>query len=252
MLAAMALLVASIATLRWPQLSGGASGSAPPEALEAAKREVLSGIYHDQEVGARLAEAPSKLVAVSLLAIWLLPMLVVATGFDTIAGDLQHRTVRYSCVRMRRSSFILGKLAGLVATVAVLLLAMHLLVMVVGVQRGDVAVGDALSWGLGLWIMAMPIALAWSAIAIFVGSFFRAPFMALLAISGVFFVQFFASWVIGLGAHVEWVPYLYPNTYDALMLSHDATKFLKGVLGPFALAGVASGGALGLFTRRDL
>ena len=81
------------------------------------------------------------------------------------------------------------------------------------------------------------------------------------------FLAFFVMWVVsligfvvrardmvegGVQKNMAWYEYLYPNTYDTLLLSPETTKVLTalGVLVGFVVLANAAGAAL--FQRRDI
>jgi len=113
------------------------------------------------------------------------------------------------------------------------------------------------------WLVAVLIAGTWAALATFISSCFRTPMLSLLTT----FLTFFAMWVVGLVGFVArakdtlatgvqkdmaWYEYLYPNSYDTLLISPETTKVLTavGVLIGFVLVANAAGATL--FQRRDV
>jgi ABC-type transport system involved in multi-copper enzyme maturation permease subunit len=243
------------------------------EAFHDAKVQVLAGMYRDQKVGERLADAPSRLVIFFFIAIWLTPLLVAVVGFDGISSDLQYRSVRYWTIRTRRASYYVGKFLGLWAAVATMTLAMHALVWAVMIARIDATPSETLSWGVRFWLISLPVAGAWCAVATFIGSLFKTPMVGLLITCAVFFVMFFVGFVLPnafagvdqmnagaeAAAAVEKASptaiamrFLYPNTLDAWLLSPEPQKILEA-LGVFLLYSVVTcfGGSL-VFARRDV
>ena len=182
--------------------------------------------------------------------IWLTPMLVSLIGFDAISGELQHRSVRYWTVRSRRASFYVGKVIGLWAVVAVVTLFMDALVWLVflfGVKDA----GDVLKIGPLLWLVSLPISLAWSAFASLVGSQFRQPMLALLMTWAAFFTLFIAYFMSRV-TRLEALGYVYPNFYEDWMMGDDPKKAALGAILCVGLGVlVTTAGALA-FARRDV
>ncbi len=198
-------------------------------------------------------------------------------GFDGVAGELQNRTVRYWTVRTRRSSYFAGKLLGLWAVVALVMIVIHVLADGVALARGYVTVGQLFTWGTRFWLAGVLIAGAWAAIATFVSALFRAPVVALMTTFAVFFGLWlcgsiaFASRTIktvettiasaaqpGLDhaatvtAAPPWYEYLYPNAYDSMLLSPDSGKSLTATVVLVGFVAVVIVGGSALFQRRDV
>jgi ABC-type transport system involved in multi-copper enzyme maturation permease subunit len=243
------------------------------EAFHEAKVQVLAGMYRDEKVGQRLADAPSRLVIFFFIAVWLTPLLVTVVGFDGIAADLQYRSVRYWTIRTRRASYYIGKFLGLWGSVAAMTFVMHAIVWTVMIARVDASASDVLSWGVRFWLVSLPVTGAWAAVATFIGSQFRTPMVGLLITCAVFFVMFFVGFILpNAAAGVDQMNataqaaevaekastaqialrFLYPNSLDGWLLSTEPQRVLEA-LGVFLAYAVATctGGSL-LFARRDV
>jgi ABC-type transport system involved in multi-copper enzyme maturation permease subunit len=208
----------------------------------------LSGTSVSDAAPALLAIFGLKTILVT--TIWLTPMLVSLLGFDAISGELQHRSVRYWTVRTRRASFYIGKVLGLWAVVSAVTLFMDALVWLVFLTMVKDA-GDVLKVGPLLWLVSLPISLAWASIASLVGSQFRAPMLALMMIWATFFALFIVS-VIGAAKKIDALGFVYPNFYEDWMLGDDAKKAALGAIMCVGLGAiVTTAGALG-FARRDV
>jgi ABC-type transport system involved in multi-copper enzyme maturation permease subunit len=190
------------------------------------------------------------LVRILGVTVWLTPLLVALLGFDGISGELQHRSVRYWTVRARRASFYAGKVLGLWAVVALVTLFMDALVWVVFIASMGTP-GEVLKTGPLLWLVSLPIALAWSAIASLVSSMFRSPILALL----VTFAVFFALWIVWFAGALSQTPALqlaYPNSYKDWMIEGDAAHVVGAIAILLGAGGaLTAAGALG-FARRDV
>ncbi len=233
------------------------------EALVELRRQMLEKQTGDAGLARYLASMPQSLRSFLDLTIWLGPLLVALLGFDAVAGELQHRSVRFWAVRSRRSSYFAGKLLGLWALVALVTVVLSLLVDGFALVRGFVGAADILRWGSRFALVAVVIAGPWAAIATFISSTFKQPIGALLTTFGTFFLL----WVVNVAgvatraralAETGTLPrphlweYVYPNAYDNLLLSPEPGKVaiaLGVLLGFVALA--TAGGSL-LFARRDL
>lgn len=216
-------------------------------------RELLyhEGFHYSEEMAKAVSHSPGTIDAVFRLCVWLTPILIAIVGFDAIAGDLQHRTVRYWSVRARRPSYIGAKFLGLLVSASIVTLAIQVIAWVVCIARGEAEFGAVVGWGIRYWLSSLPISAAWCALATLVGSIPRHVFLSLLFVAA----SFFAWWVFGLiGFFKRTSFFLYgaPNNYDFLLLSPNATTVLAGVAGLLAMTAALLTASAALFARRDL
>lgn len=242
------------------------------EAFHDAKAQVIAGMYRDDKIGERLADAPTRLVIFFFIAVWLTPLLVAVVGFDSISSDLQYRSVRYWTIRTRRASYYVGKYLGLWAAVGSMTLVMHLIVWAVMIARIDAPASETLSWGIRFWLISLPITGAWCAISTLIGSFFRTPMVGLLLTCAAFFVMFFVGFVLanayaGIDAvkatnslttayeetrAITFMRFLYPNSLDAWLLSKEPQRVVTALLVTFAYAMSTCLTGSVAFARRDV
>ncbi len=225
--------------------------SLPPEAEAEAQRQIITMLGEgDEALGDALAKAPGALLGAAKATVWFGPALVALLGFDSISGEIQHRTVRFWTVRSRRVSFYVGKVLGLWAVVSALTLLVHALIWAIVISRGETP-GLVIEWGPRLWAVTLPISLLWCAIAQLVASQFRAPILSLLVTFGAFFVLWI-GFVLGASGRVPPLLYLYPNVYDMWLLHPHPDRLFEG-LGICLLSAavyIAAGSAV--FAQRDV
>ena len=238
-------------------------GAATNEAFIEMKRAAIEKATGDSSFAAYAATIPSSLIIFLKVAIWLSPLLIALLGFDGMASDLQHRSVRFWTVRSRRWSFFAGKFIGLWLLVGIITLVLNLLAGTVALVKGYVSVGQLFGWGLWFWVVAFLIGGTWAAIATFISSCFKTPILALLTTFGTFFVMWIfglIGWITrvsdemntGVVKDMSWYEYIYPNAYDTLMIAQQTTRILEaaGILVGFIIV-VMAGGSF-LFQRRDI
>ena len=228
----------------------GAEHNADTAQMKEANEQFLTDFY-DKSVAHSMADTPAVALMMLIGTVWLAPMFIALLAFDSISAELQHRSVRYWTVRMRRASFYVGKVTGVFSVVAVITLAMHALAWGIAIARGASGFGETVSWGLHLWAASLPIQLAWCSLAVFISSLSKTPILALL----FSFAANFAMWliyVIGKARKTEELTYLYPNRFDVWLLSPDASTVVQGVLACMAFVVVFSGVGVFLFQRRDV
>jgi ABC-type transport system involved in multi-copper enzyme maturation permease subunit len=241
----IALLIAKAYEFKRQEL-----GQVSPEAIHEARLAILKKAY-EVDTATWLADAPDALLGLLNLTIWLTPLLIALMGFDSIAPDIQHRSVRYWTLRTRRWSYFLGKWAGLWATVSIVTFALDLFVWVFTIARGDAAAGATISWGLRFWLISLPMSAAWCGIAVLISSLFRSPIVALLTTFGAFFVLWVA-FLVGAVAHWEPLVYVYPNHYDYFLLNPRPDRIGIGVLACLGMTGLYVITGSTLFARRDV
>jgi ABC-type transport system involved in multi-copper enzyme maturation permease subunit len=265
-LGALTLLGAFVTSLVcvWIEGTDRAKGSTEStQAYVEVKRQMLEQATGDASFAAYLASIPTSLLIFLKVTVWLSPLLVALLGFDSVSGELQHRSVRFWTVRTRRWSYLAGKLLGLWALVGLVTLVLNALAGTVALVRGYLTLGELVQWGTRFWFVAFVIAGAWASVATFISSCFRTPILALLTT----FATFFVSWIAGAGgfisrqrhasdpgiaSHMAWYEYFYPNAYDTLLLSPETTKVLTafGILVGFVGITLAAGSLV--FERRDI
>lgn len=241
---------ASLLLVKFQQFKREQFADMSPEDMMAIREKGLAQVY-DPDTAKSLSASPEVLFAVLMLTIWLTPLIISMLGYDTVASDVQYRSVRYWSVRSRRWSYFLGKFVGLFFTISAITLAMHALVWVVCIARGEASAGATFGWGMRFWATTLPMSAAWCAIATFISSLFRVPIWALLVTMAGFFALWLL-WVIGVASGADAFTYIYPNTYDKFLLSPHAWRAFTGVGGCAAIAAVALAGGMAVFVRKDI
>lgn len=205
-------------------------------------------MYGDEEVARRLATAPGVLVTLAFAATALAPLFVLLVGFDTVAADRQHRTLRFFTVRTPRASYYVGKVVGLFAVVAAISSLTHLLAWGVMIARGLLSFQAALSWGPTLLLTLMPISLAWCALAVLFSSLFRQPFLALIfGFIGYVGLAIAQAWL----SHLRLPALVYPSSFDRWLLHPEPLHALAGLALSVGFAIVLSSLGAAIFVRRD-
>jgi ABC-type transport system involved in multi-copper enzyme maturation permease subunit len=255
--------VASLVCVWWENGARESKGAMSNEAFQAMKEGVFEKATGDSHLASFLASQPLSLLIFLKITVWLAPLLIALLGFDLMSGELQHRSVRFWTIRSRRWSYFAGKMFGLWGVVALITLVLNVVAGTVAAAKGFVTVGQLFTWGVRFWLVAVLITGSWAAIVTLISSAFRTPILSLLTT----FVTFFVLWLVGLigliarakGAletgvetDMNWYEYLYPNSYDTLLVAPETTHVLTGVgiLLGFVLVCCAAGSFL--FQRRDV
>ncbi len=242
---------ASLLLVKVQQLKREKMPNIDPESLRAIREDAATQIFGDPATGKSLADAPEVLIAVLLLTIWITPLVISLLSFDSVAGDLQHKAVRYWTLRTRRWSYFIGKWAGVFATISTMTLAVHTLIWVVCIARGEAPAGTTLGWGIRFWLLTLPMSAAWCAIATFVSSLFKSPIIALLVTFASFFILFM-FWLVGGVTHADALMYVYPNHYEDMLVNPRLDRLMTGLACCLGMAALYIGGGSYLFTKRDV
>lgn len=246
-----------------------ADSSISPEMMLEAKQKILGWWFTDAKTGEHVAGAPAVLTALFSLSLWLIPAVVLVLGFDAIAGDLQHKSVRYWTLRTRRWSYVTGKFCGLWATCGVVALAMHLLIWVICIARGEATFAQTIGWGFRFWVASLPILGVWCGLSVLVSSLFRIPILALLLTGGAMFAWWLVYMPFWAGVHFSqkleeaaelgsFVPephfmlFAFPNFYDRYLLSPSFPPVLVGLAVTLGFAALCVAASSMVFAKRDV
>jgi ABC-type transport system involved in multi-copper enzyme maturation permease subunit len=247
-----------------------AVGAENTEALRMAYEQAAIKGGTDPDVAHLIAQRPISLILFLKVMVWFGPILVALLGFDSIAGELQHKSIRYWTIRSRRWTYLLGKFFGLWGIVSAITLALTLISSTCILIARYMTFGDFFAWGLRCWLISAMIVGAWAAVATFVSSRFKTPIYALLTTFGAFFCMF-VPYLIGLAMRVgdvmtsgsksaamkamgdiRWFEYLYPNNYDDLLLSPKPSHVAEGIGACAVYMIVFVGLSSALFAKKDV
>ncbi len=223
----------------------------PPGVDLSALREEFFVRGYGVTTGRFLVASPYSLWMMLVAMLWLSPLLVALMNFDAVSGELQHRSVRFWTIRVRRSSYIVGKYLAAWLVVLSVMLGMNVIVWGVTLAGGNLAPALVLGWGARFFAVSIPISAAWCGIAMLIGSQFKTPMLSLLAICA----GFCALWLLritGGFTQTQWLEYAYPNAYDRWLLSPNAADVGVGILGTGAIALITTLAGSLLFERKDL
>ena len=247
-------------------------GGMSTEAFQQAYEEAAIKGGTDSATAHYMAHMPISLTTFLKVLVWFGPLLVAILGFDSVSGDVQHRTVRYWTVRCRRWSYLLGKFFGLWGIVSVITLVLIVISSIAVAIRGYISASDFFTWGLRCWLVSALIVGAWTAVATFVSSRFKTPLLALLTTFAAFFCMWlpeFIGWASRWGTaineseesaaaarativNIRWYEWLYPNSYDELLMSPKPLRVLEGVGACTLYMIVFVGLASMLFAKKDV
>jgi ABC-type transport system involved in multi-copper enzyme maturation permease subunit len=227
----------------------GDYNEAEAQALFAA---ALTRIYKSEVVGKYLATSPTTLYFLLEGTLMFLPLLVLLVGFDQIAGEVQHRTIRYSAGRASRASIVTGKALGIWGVVAVMISVLHVTVWIVAMIQNTGDAGAILSWGPRVLLFSIGCAASYVGFTSLVSSLFRTPIVALFVGAGVGFAIWLLNKILGAFDGTERITWLFPNRYESLLVEPNVSS-VAAALGLFVLWGaVCVAISSFIVTRRDV
>jgi ABC-type transport system involved in multi-copper enzyme maturation permease subunit len=228
------------------------AGDVPEEVVKATFEGYLSKRYVGEAIVKYLSGAPPIVFFLFEGTLMFLPLLVLAVGFDQIAGEIQHRTVRYSAGRATRPSLVAGKALGIWGVVAVMISVLHLTVWIISLAQGGQSVGALLGWGARFLLYSVVCAAAYVGFASLMSSIFKTPTVSLFVGAGVGFAIWLLNGILGYFESTEKVTWIFPNRYEKLLFEPDPLHVLAGV-GLFLLwGGLCVTGASAIVSRRDI
>jgi len=265
-MAVLFLLGGGAASVIYAAISAMALGDTniPAEAIRAQREKVWANVYDDLGIGHYLGDAPLFFIALFKALWWLIPFLTLLIGFEQICADLQHRTIRYDCIRARRWSLVVGKSLAIWTIVSVLVLALDVFVWIVTLARGDATFGVVVSWGGRLWLLTVVYTAAWAGLTILASSMTKRPilslFIGLVGFAGLSLGDL-STWAIQKAAAVDpewWVSklapakYAFPGFYQQWVVTPKAPEMIAGIVILLAFGAASTAAACWLVNRSDV
>ncbi len=220
------------------------------EAVLASPRFIFN---YDEATAAYLSRCPSSIFLFLFKGmLYFLPLLVLMIGFEQLAGEVQHRGIRYVAGRARRSSIVVGKALGVWAVVSVMVLVLHVTVWTAIIVRGTDQAGNVLSWGARVWAFAVADAAAYVGLTALVSSWFRTPIVALFVGIALFFGLWLTAVILDAFKATEAAAWAFPGTYERLLSSPEPLRVLGGIGALLAWGAVMVGITVAIVERRDI
>lgn len=224
------------------------TGTAQGQAIGEGALELAYG----KEIATSLATVPHVTFIMFSTTLTTAALLAAGLGYDAIATELQYRGIRYSTVRARRESVVVGKFLGTFALASLMTFTIHLISWLLMLVYSDTPPHVTFSWGPRLWAISLPISLAWCALVTFASSLVKTPILALFAS----LLAMLVLWIcFGVGVTMDdyaWLSWVYPGGYDRLLLSPDPAAFAKGLGAALAFTAVFIGAAVFVTNKRDV
>lgn len=224
----------------------------PEEVKRQFFEQALLKLYENEAVAKHLSECPAMIFGLFRGTLLFVPLFVLLIGFDQIAGDVQHRSIRYIAGRSRRESIVAGKALGVWAVISAMMLVLNLVVWVLALAQKGANAGAILAWGPRMYLFCVAGSAAYVGLVALVSSFFRTPIVALFVGVGVMFVLWLTNTILGAIESTKAATWAFPATYQALVVSPEPLKVVGGIAAFLGWGAVMVALAALVVKRRDI
>ena len=203
-----------------------------------------------------LVERPEPLSAVYLIVCFSLPFLIALGAFDQVSGDIHARRLRFLLPRAHRSTIFLGRAAGMMLFMGLLL---ALVVLVIAIYLASslplYPLASVAGWSARCYLMMLAAAIPAVALCSLVSASVDSAFASLALCNAVFCVVPLAPLVIRLASGTTWasvLTWLLPLPFQLELFHFSFWQVAGAVLGCLAYAAGYLLIGLWIFARRDL
>lgn len=222
---------------------------------ERALEAMYDGVEGKAEIVADLVKMPEAMIAYYPLASFFLATLIFVWGFDSIAGDVQYRTIRYVTLRARRPSLVIGRWLALWLSSVIANLIVSLVLWAGLVVKGGMPAGIVVEYGTRVLYACSVFSLWYAALTVFCSSMYRTPVLGLLTALGVSASMFVFKALTAIDSMPDWFKAIHkvlPGSWDDLLLSPLFSHWGvgTGVCLGWTIAAIA--GASVILNKRDV
>jgi ABC-type transport system involved in multi-copper enzyme maturation permease subunit len=201
-----------------------------------------------------IREKPGFLSLLFLLYCFIVPFLIVFSGFNQISGDARNRGLRYLLMRTHRKSIYFGKYMG-TAVVAILSLAVLFLAVILYVRfKFDFyAVYSTVRWGIRGFVSFILIALPYLAAAILFSGMINSGIGSLGAVFGTLIIYpLFVRLLAGVWEPLAALHYLVPYRASYYLFYPKEGPVVLAAAGIIGYTSLYLGLGYLVFRKRDL
>ncbi|MFO0660821.1 MAG: ABC transporter permease [Polyangiaceae bacterium] len=213
---------------------------------------------HEADVAKHLMDCPPVLYFLFWTTTAFVPFFILMMGFDQIAGDVQHRTLRYMTGRAHRGALVAGKALGVWGVISVMILLLHIVVWGLALAQGTDPLKDIMTWGPRIWLFSSVYAAAYVGLISLVSSFFRTPVVGLFLGMGVLITMVVLNLIVSVfkeSTSYKWIyqaRWVFPSSYYDLLLSPDVVFLLAGLAALLGWGALCVTAASEVVRRRDI
>jgi len=227
------------------------------ETVEANKADAYQKIVESLVGDKARAEYYLSIPLIILFFFWasrlFLPWLIALMTYDQIAGEIQHRSARYTLLRANRGALLGGKIGANMFLVVILTVVTNLILISIAAWKiPGFDLGASAYHLLRFWLLILPLGLAWVCLMALLSSLFRTPYLALLAGLGVILVTGLLNMLSTVWESIAPLRYAFPWHWASYLLSQETGDQLMGVAGLLGFALLFGASAYLVLKRRDL
>ena len=132
------------------------------------KQPQMIDVFGGKEVAEALMDGslPVVVLSVMIMSTFLLPTLIMIIGFDRISQDLQSKFSRYVFLRLRRGTYLVGKILAQWSVALIIIIAVHALLLLLASTQDVFNIGELMRAAPKFWIGLTIYLLAYIALLI--------------------------------------------------------------------------------------
>lgn len=222
--------------------------SAAPEHADALTQGALAIVFsQDSETVHYLSQIPLVVVFMVWFSFLFLPLLATLIGFDQIAGELQSGALRFTALRARRISILVGKAAAQLLILLGLTAIINLAIFVYASVFLNFPIAVGLVAMVRFWLLTIVYTSAYVGLVSLCSTVFRMPILSLLTSLSILF----AFWILRL-LNLPVISYFIPSNYQENLFSPDISKVMVSVAVYCGFAAIFIGLSGLVISRRNL
>jgi len=239
------MVLAALPAAARAAVGAGQDGAALQQAQVLAMVQVFP-----REVVRYLLDCPQPLIVGILATLFFQPAYVLLVGSETLAGEIESGSIRFSAARASRTGVLLGKSLGLWATIAALTLVVHTVIWVTSTLGPAGSAAGVVRWGPKLYLISCAVALVPVSMVILLGALSSRPRRVIVA--GVILIAALRVGRVALANHGFRMATFLPGGLDDRLLSPSPAMVASGIGLALAWAAVLLGAAALAFNRRSV
>lgn len=202
------------------------------------KNPDLVSVFGGQHVADALTSGRLPVVIWVLLGLsgWFLPSLLLIVGYDRISQDLNSKFSRFIFLRLRRGSYLCGKILAQWLVAIILVGIAHLLLLLLVSNHPNISVKDILASAPTIWLGMTLYLLAYISFTAVFSASFTPPFTA-LALGLIAFMGFGVASILNAVSAIWMGDHALPilDAVSAIWMGDDALQLWVGAPVPYVI-----------------